>query len=144
MSVCIRIEGFEGKWWQGKTILCIPNKPSSCFRWQRLADLCIHFSINKESGCKDQESKAKTCIPKHRKQGFWWQVSRFKGETYIRNCFKKDYGRQKKGCSVRTVNQSFQTPSFLFRTYLSTPNFILNVRESTGFSPYTDPASWKP
>ena len=43
MSVCIRIEGFDGKWWQGKTILCIPNKPSSCFRWQRLAVLCHLF-----------------------------------------------------------------------------------------------------
>ena len=96
MSVCIRIEGSDGKWWQGKTILCIPNKQSSCFRWQRLADLCIRFFQNKESGCKAPKSKAKTYIPKHRKQGFWWQVFRFGGETYIHNCFKQDCGKQTK------------------------------------------------
>ena len=76
MSVCIRIEGSDGKRWQGKTILCIPNKSSSCFRWQRLADLCIRFFQNKESGCKAPRIKAKTCIPKHREQGFWWQIQK--------------------------------------------------------------------
>ena len=72
MSVCIHIKGFDGIWWQGKTMFCIQNKRNPCFRWQRLAVLCIHFSINKESGCKEQESKARSCIPKHREQGFWW------------------------------------------------------------------------
>ena len=94
MSVCIRIEGFDGKWWQGKTMFCIQNKRSPCFRWQRLAVLCIHFFQNKESGCKDPRIKGKTCIPKHRKQGVWWQGFRFRGETYIRNCFKQGYGKQ--------------------------------------------------
>ena len=72
MSVCIRIEGSDGKWWQGKTMFCIQNKRNPCFRWQRLADFCIHFSINRDSGCKDPRIKGKTCIPKHREQGFWW------------------------------------------------------------------------
>ena len=75
MSVCIRIKGFEGKWWQGKTMFCIQNKRNPCFRWQRLAVLCIRFFQNKESGCKDQESKARSCIPKHKKQGLWWQFN---------------------------------------------------------------------
>ena len=96
MSVCIRIEGSDGKWWQGKTMFCIQNKRNLCFRWQRLAVLCIRFFQNKESGCKAPKSKAKTYIPKHRKQGFWWQVFRFGGETYIHNCFKQDCGRQTK------------------------------------------------
>ena len=38
--------------------------------WQFYASV---FSINKESGCKDQESKARSCIQKQRKQMFWWQ-----------------------------------------------------------------------
>ena len=67
MSVCIRIEGFEGKWWQGKTILCIPNKPSSCFRWQRLADLCHLFCQEQREWMQRQRIKGKTCIPKRRK-----------------------------------------------------------------------------
>ena len=96
MSVCIRIEGSDGKWWQGKTMFCIQNKRNPCFRWQRLADLCIRFFQNKDSGCKDPRIKGKTCIPKHREQGFWWQGFRFRGETYIRNCLKQGYGRQTK------------------------------------------------
>ena len=43
MSVCIHIKGFDGKWWQGKTMFCIQNKRSPCFRWQRLAVLCHPF-----------------------------------------------------------------------------------------------------
>ena len=73
MSVCIRIEGFDGIWWQGKSIHCIPNKQNPCFRWQKLAVLCIRFFQNKESGCKDQESEARSCIQKQGKQLFWWQ-----------------------------------------------------------------------
>ena len=77
MSVCIQIKGFDGKRWQEKTIHCIPNKRNPCFRWQRLADLCIRFFQNKESGCKDPRIKGKTCIPKHREQGFWWHDFQF-------------------------------------------------------------------
>jgi len=57
MSVCIQIEGFDGIWWQGKTILCIQNERNPSFRWQSLSVFCIRFFQNKESGCKDQESK---------------------------------------------------------------------------------------
>ena len=73
MSVCIHIKGFDGKWWQGKTILCIQNKRNPSFRWQRLAVFCIRFFQNKESGCKPTRIKTKTCIQKQRKQMFWWQ-----------------------------------------------------------------------
>ena len=68
MSVCIRIEGFDGIWWQGKTMFCIPNKQNPCFRWQSLAVLCIRFFQNKDSGCKDQESKEK---PASQKRETW-------------------------------------------------------------------------
>jgi len=69
MSVCIRIEGSDGKWWQGKTMFCIQNKRNPCFRWQRLEDLCIHFSINKESGCKDPRIKGKNLHTKTQETG---------------------------------------------------------------------------
>jgi hypothetical protein len=61
--------------------------------WQFYA---THFAKNNENGCKTKETKAKTCIPKHREQGFWWQVFRFGGERYIHNRFKQGYGRQTK------------------------------------------------
>jgi hypothetical protein len=69
MSVCIHIKGFDGKRRQGKSILCIPNKPSSCFRWQRLAVLCIRFFQNKESGCKDPRIKGKNLHTKTQETG---------------------------------------------------------------------------
>ena len=67
MSVCIRIEGFDGKWWQGKTILCIPNKPSSCFRWQRMAVLCHLFCQEQRKWMQSPKNKSKNLHPEKRK-----------------------------------------------------------------------------
>ena len=67
MSVCIHIKGFEGKWWQGKTILCIPNKASSCFRWQRLADLCHLFWQEQRKWMQRQRINRKNLHPENRK-----------------------------------------------------------------------------
>jgi len=39
------------------------------------------FAKNNENGCNDQESKAKTCIPKHREQGFWCQNGKITQEA---------------------------------------------------------------
>ena len=99
MSVCIRIEGSDGKWWQRKTMFCIQNKQNPCFRWQRMAILCIHFLQNKESGCKDQESKAISCIPKHRETGFGMQSSRIKDENLDSETRKKKVLMSKKWSS---------------------------------------------
>ena len=49
--------------------------------WQRLADLCIRFFQNKESGCKAPIIKGKTCIPKHREQGFRRQQHKTRGNN---------------------------------------------------------------
>ena len=87
MSVCIHIKGFDGKWWQGKTIHCIPNKPSSCFRWQRLAVLCHLFCQEQREWMQRPRIKSKNLHTKHREQGFWWQNGKITQEAaYAASC----------------------------------------------------------